>query len=52
MAWRIKDGARQLGVCTATIYNLRRAGKVRLVKIAGRTLIPDSEMIRLVSEGT
>jgi hypothetical protein len=58
LAWRVKDGARQLGVCEATIYNLAKRGKLKLIRVAGRgshgggrTLIPDTELRRIASEG-
>jgi excisionase family DNA binding protein len=52
MAWRINDAARLLSVSRATIYLLARAGKLKLIRVAGRTLIPDSEVLRLANEGT
>jgi hypothetical protein len=58
LAWSIKNAARQLGVCEATIHNLARAGKLKKIRIAargskggGRTLIPDTEVRRIASEG-
>ena len=50
-AWRIPDGAKQLGVSRSTVYALAAAGKLRLVRIAGRALIPDTEIQRLAREG-
>jgi excisionase family DNA binding protein len=47
-AWSIKEGAHRIGVGRTSIYKLAAHGKIRLVKIAGRTLIPDSEIVRLV----
>jgi hypothetical protein len=52
MAWSISDGAHRIGVGRSTIYKFAAYGKLRLVKIAGRTLIPDSEILRLVAEGS
>jgi excisionase family DNA binding protein len=52
IAWRINEGAYRLGVSRSTIYKLAAAGKLRLIKVGGRTLIPDAEIARLVrSEG-
>jgi excisionase family DNA binding protein len=51
MAWRIDDGARLLSLSRSTIYALARDGRLRLIRIAGRTLIPDSEVVRLAAEG-
>jgi excisionase family DNA binding protein len=51
-AWSINDGARRIGVGRTTIYKLAAEGKIRLVKVAGRTLIPDEELVRLIKGGT
>ena len=48
VAWRINERAFRLGVSRATIYKLAAAGKLRLIKVGGRTLIPDAEIMRLV----
>src|SRR5271169_5907408 len=48
LAWPIKEGARRAGVSRSTIYKLAAQGKVRLIKILGRTLLPDSEIVRIV----
>jgi excisionase family DNA binding protein len=50
-AWPVREGAHRLGVGRSTIYKLAAEGKLRLVKVAGRTLIPDSEIVRLVNGG-
>jgi len=47
LAWRINDAAKRLSPSRATIYKLASAGQLRLIKIAGRTLVPDSEIERL-----
>ena len=49
VAWRINDGAQRLSLSRASIYKLAATGKLRLIKIAGRTLIPDSEIERLAN---
>jgi len=50
-AWSIKDGAHRIGVGRSTIYKLASEGKIRLIKVAGRTLIPDAEIVRLINGG-
>jgi predicted site-specific integrase-resolvase len=40
------------GINRATAYKLNAAGKLRLVKVAGRTFIPDDEVDRVAREGT
>jgi excisionase family DNA binding protein len=51
VAWTVNDGARLLNVSRSTLYVLARARKLRLIRVAGRTLIPDSEIARLGSDG-
>jgi excisionase family DNA binding protein len=48
----ISAAATRLGeVSDSTICRLIRSGKLRTVKILGRTLIPESELQRLAQEG-
>jgi len=51
LAWRVNDACGALGISRSHFYDLAAAGKVRLVKIGGRTVIPDAEVQRLASEG-
>jgi len=44
----IDDAATRLGVSVSTIWRLIRSGQLRTVKILGRTLVPESELRRLV----
>jgi excisionase family DNA binding protein len=48
LAWPINEGARRAGVSRTTIYKLAAQKKIRLIKILGRTLLPDSEIVRIV----
>ena len=47
-AWRVNDALLQLGISRATLYKMAGRGEIRLARIGGRTLIPDSEIARLV----
>ncbi len=51
-AYRVPDACRALGVCRSTLYKLASAGKLRLVRIGGRTVVPLAEVDRLANEGT
>ena len=51
LAWPRPEGARRMGISRTTVYKLAGEGKLRLIKIAGRTLIPDSEVVRITTEG-
>ena len=50
LAYRINDFSKISGLGRTTIYGLIKEGKLRPVKIAGRTLIPASEAQRLFGE--
>jgi len=44
------EAARLLGIGYATLYRWIKAGKLTPIRIAGRTLIPKSEIARLNRE--
>jgi excisionase family DNA binding protein len=48
------DEARELlgGLARSTLYDMRDRGEIRFVKLGRRTLIPASEIRRLVGEST
>jgi excisionase family DNA binding protein len=50
-ARRINDACRALGIGRTTIYKLRGDGKIKFVKVFGRTLVPEAEIDRLSNEG-
>jgi hypothetical protein len=52
LAWPIAEGARRVGVSRTSIYKLAAQGKVRLIKVLGRSLLPESEVVRLVENGS
>lgn len=49
-ARRVNDACATLGVSRSHIYNLAAKGEVRLVRIGGRTLVPESEIDRLLGD--
>ncbi|WP_424362966.1 helix-turn-helix transcriptional regulator [Methylocystis parvus] len=51
LAWRVNDACGALGISRSHFYDLAAAGKIRLVKIGGRTVVHDAEVQRLASEG-
>ena len=51
-AWRIDDAAYRMGISRVSIYKLAKEGKLKLVKIAGRTLVPEAEIARLTTPST
>lgn len=48
----IKEAAAALDVSTQTLYRMRAAGEIRIVKIRGRSGVPIAELQRLASAGT
>ncbi|MBA7486176.1 hypothetical protein ES707_21729 [subsurface metagenome] len=44
------EAAQLIGISYATLYRWIKAGKLMPIRIAGRTLIPKSEVERLKSE--
>ena len=51
MAYRIDEACLALGIGRTSIYYLHSEGKIKFIKIAGRTLVPASEIERLSSQG-
>jgi excisionase family DNA binding protein len=51
-ARRVPDACRAIGISRATLYHLAKQGKVRLVRVGGRTLVPELELDRLANQGT
>lgn len=48
-AYRINEACRALGISRTSLYKIAKSGEIKLVKIAGRTVVPRSEIERLVS---
>jgi excisionase family DNA binding protein len=44
------EAARLIGISYATLYRWVKAGKITPIRIAGRTLIPKSEVQRLKND--
>ncbi len=49
-AYRVNDACRILSISRSHLYDLASAGKVRLVRLGARTLVPASEIARLLGE--
>jgi excisionase family DNA binding protein len=47
-ARRVLDACRVMGLSRSTLYALAKKGNLRFVKVAGRTLVPESEIDRLL----
>ena len=51
IAFRISDAVKASGLSRSTIYELAAAGKLKLSRVGGRTLVPRAELQRLIDEG-
>lgn len=49
--WSVPDAALFWGISARTAWRLIDSGKVKSIRIAGRVLIPDSEVQRVAKEG-
>ena len=47
MAYRVQDACYALGIGRTSLYELVKVGELKLLRIAGRTLVPHSELERL-----
>ena len=45
-----KDAAKSLGISRATLYRLINTGRLRVVKIGSRSVIPASSLLALLDE--
>ena len=50
-ALSIKDGAKALDIGVATIWKFISQGKIRVVRLGKRTIIPVEEIARLLTQG-
>jgi excisionase family DNA binding protein len=51
LAWPVDEAAYRLGIGRTSLYKLIAEGKLRLVKVAGRSVIPNGEIVRIAAEG-
>lgn len=47
---RIPEACDRIGVGRSRLYDMIRRGEINAIKIGGRTLIPESELQRIVAE--
>jgi excisionase family DNA binding protein len=52
LAYRIPDACRAVGIGRTSLYRLVSEGKLRLVKIAGRSLVDAASLRDLVKTGS
>ena len=49
LAFRIDEACHALGIGRTSLYELAKTGQIKLIKIAGRSVVPRSEIERLTS---
>ena len=49
LAYRVDEACHALGIGRTSLYELVKTGELKLIKVAGRTLVPRSELERLTS---
>ena len=49
LAYRISDACRVAGIGKTSLYALAAAGKLRLIRVAGRTLVPADDLRALIA---
>ena len=48
LAYRVKEFCHRVGISSATFYKYVSLGKIRVIKIGGRTLVPAAEVERIL----
>ncbi len=51
LALRVKDFCARIGICHATFWKYQKVGKIRVIRIGTRVLVPATEVHRIASEG-
>jgi predicted site-specific integrase-resolvase len=51
LALRVRDFCQRIGISSSTFWVLVKSGKIRVIRISGRTLVPFSEIERILVEG-
>jgi excisionase family DNA binding protein len=50
-AWRVREFCEAHRISNSTFYKYLALGKIRVIRIGGRVLIPASEAARIAAEG-
>lgn len=51
IAYRMEDAVRVSGIGRTKLYSLVKSGELRVTKVGKRTLVPRSELVRLIEVG-
>lgn len=47
----VREAAQYLGIGTTSLYKLIRQGRVRIIKLGSRTIVPRAEIERVLNGG-
>jgi hypothetical protein len=50
-AWRVREFCEAHRISQSTFWKYAKLGKIRLIRIGGRTLVPAAEADRIATEG-
>ena len=51
LALRVKDFCLRIGISASTFWKYNKHGKIRVIRVGGRVLIPHGEALRIATEG-
>ena len=51
LALRVKPFCQRIGISPSTFWKYTKLGKIRVIRVGGRVLIPHGEALRIASEG-
>lgn len=51
LAHRVKDFCQRTGISSSTFWKYVKLGKIRVIRIGGRVLVPATEAARIAAEG-
>jgi excisionase family DNA binding protein len=49
LAYRVKDFCERIGISASTFWKYVKVGEIRVIRVGGRTLVPASEVERILS---
>lgn len=49
LAYRVDEACHAIGIGRTSLYELVKTGELKVIRVAGRTLVPRSELERLTS---
>ena len=51
LALQVKPFCKRIGISPSTFWKYVNLGKIRVIRIGGRVLVPHAEALRIASEG-